>query len=589
MKRFFLLTMGVVVIVAGGLFALTLVDINRYKPEIETAARDLTGRTLELRGLVHIGFSLTPTIVVEDVHFGNAEWGSEKNMFHADRVAVKLALLPLLTGTIHVRRLDVRGARLLLEAGPQGEGNWDLAVATDGDISADEDETWALNGLPSVTVENLRLTYRPNMQSLGTEVFLDRADIEPRGNGFGIGMRGDVNGREASLSGFLAGTGAAFSVNDLKLSYDEISVSGKLNGRLPSGRGRIEIDGELVAEAIVLDSFLADANEPVEPGGALFDDAPLPFDLLDTMNGQIDVSVDRLSYKSFDLSDVHIAIELKGGALRMPVFATYAGSRIEAEMTAASGSNPRAGVTLNAPGLDVGRFLAETGATDLVSARGHVGVDLVARGRSVRALMASLDGRVDVVTGRGEIGSDAFELLAKDLLWALIPKGSDAVTAKLTCFVGELEFSSGVGDVTALALVTDKIRTSGEGTVNLGAEKIDLTLHPHPNDPGLLSLATPLRIAGSLTAPDVYPDAGALLRDVAVAVGAGILTGGVGAILPLISFENFDASSSRACMEVIADSRGDEENGHQGVLKATADGAGDIVRDVGDVLTPPFD
>ena len=90
MKRFFLLTMGVVVIVAGGLFALTLVDINRYKPEIETAARDLTGRTLELRGLVHIGFSLTPTIVVEDVHFGNAEWGSEKNMFHADRVAVKV-------------------------------------------------------------------------------------------------------------------------------------------------------------------------------------------------------------------------------------------------------------------------------------------------------------------------------------------------------------------------------------------------------------------------------------------------------------------------------------------------------------------
>ncbi|MBL4863333.1 MAG: hypothetical protein JKY63_00300, partial [Rhodobiaceae bacterium] len=118
-------------------------------------------------------------------------------------------------------------------------------------------------------------------------------------------------------------------------------------------------------------------------------------------------------------------------------------------------------------------------------------------------------------------------------------------------------------------------------------EQIDLTLHPHPNDPGFLSLATPVLIVGALADPSVSPDAGSLLADLAVAVGAGLLTGGVGAILPLISTENFDAESAGACMEVIAGSRGG--GGDTGVLGGAVDGAGGLVRGVGDILTSPFD
>jgi len=588
MKRFFLTTFAVVLVVASGLFALTLVDINEYKPEIEKAVEDLTGRTLRLQGPLHIGFSLTPVVVLEDVHFGNAKWGSQEDMFTADRVAVKLSLLSLLTGDIIVRRLDVRGAKLLLETGLQGDGNWDFVDGGDEAIAEADVDAATLNSLPHLVIEDLQLVYKTDRHDSGTEVFFERAVIEPRGGGFGIGFRGALNGRTASFSGFLQGDAHTFSISNLQMGYDDLSLTGKLNGTLPGAGRPIEIDGELVADEISLDRLLdvtVTSEAPTDDG--LFSDASLPFDFLDVVDGEVDVSIGRLSYHSFDLSEVHVGVALEDGALNAPIFANYMGSRFEARFTATSGNRSGVTVTLNAPGLDIGQVLKEIDATDLVDVRGHVGLDLNARGRSMKALMSSLNGKIDIATGRGVIDSDAFELIAADLLWALMPKGGDADTAKLTCFIGELDFAAGVGEVTALALVTDKIRTSGEGAINLGTEQIDLTLHPHPNDPGFLSLATPVRIFGPLADPSVYPDTGSLLADLAVAVGAGLLTGGVGAILPLISTENFDAESASACMEVIAGNRGGGND--KGVLGGAVDGAGDLVRGVGDILTSPFD
>ncbi|PCJ71593.1 MAG: hypothetical protein COA62_03150 [Rhodobiaceae bacterium] len=584
MKRFFLSISAIIVIVTGGLLALTFVDIDEYKPEIEKIVEDLTGRTLRLEGTLHIGFSLTPVVVIEDVYFGNAKWGSQEDMFTAERVVVKLSLLSLLVGDIDVRRLTVSGAKLLLETGPQGDGNWDFAGG--GDEAAAGADATILNSLPHVVIEDLQLVYKIDLHDSGTEVFFERADIEPRGDGFGIGFRGALNSRIASFNGFLQGDARAFSIGNLQVGYDGLSLTGKLNGTLPGAGRPIEIDGELVADEISLDRLLdvpATSETPTDDG--LFSDTPLPFDFLDVVDGQVDVSIDHLSYRSFGLTDVHAVVALEDGALNAPIFANYMGSRFEARFTATSGSRSGVTVTLNAPGLDIGQVLKEIDATDLVDVRGHVGLDLSARGRSVKALMSSLNGKIDIATGRGIIDSDAFELVAEDLLWALIPKGGDADTAELTCFIGELDFAEGVGEVAALALVTDKIRTSGEGTINLGTEQIDLTLHPHPNDPGFLSLATPVLIVGALADPSVSPDAGSLLADLAVAVGAGLLTGGVGAILPLISTENFDAESAGACMEVIAGSRG----GDAGVLEGAVDGAGGLVRGVGDILTSPFD
>jgi len=586
MKRFLRIVLGTVTIVLLGLFALTFVDINHYKPEIEALAEDLTGRTLQLEGPLHIGFSLRPTVIADKVTFGNASWGKQPHMFHAEEVALRLSLMSLLVGSVSVRELNVTGATLFLERRADGAGNWELGTGSAGETAGDEETS--LQDLPQVIVDDLQLTYDSGRRGDVTEIFLERADIEPRGGGVAIGVRGSVADRIASASGYFEGNAEAFAVSNLKLAYDDLTLTGKLDGVRPTENAPLRVDGVFASSAFVVDTFI-DQTGSATNEGSLFSDAPLPFSVLNLANGEIEVTFEELTYHSLDLKDVHIAVTLKDGAVSVPVFAEYEGHRLEAQLNANDGQQPQASMTLNAPGFDIGQFLKQVDATDLVDVRGHVGVDLSGRGQSVKALMSSLNGKVDIATGRGRIDSSVFELIAADLLWALIPKGSDAGVADLTCFINELNFSNGVGQVAALALVTDKIRTSGTGSINLASETIDMTLHPHPNDPGLLSLATPVNITGPLADPTILPDTTSVLGDIALSVGAGLLTGGVGAILPLISAESFDADASSACLTVLKGSSSSRSNEDDGLLDQAGEGAGDVIRGVGDILSSPFD
>ena len=79
--------------------------------------------------------------------------------------------------------------------------------------------------------------------------------------------------------------------------------------------------------------------------------------------------------------------------------------------------------------------------------------------------------------------------------------------------------------------------------------------------------------------------------DIATAVGAGVFTGGIGAILPMISLDSFDAESASACAQVVAKS-GHGSGGVTGVVKDVTGGVGDVVggavEGVGAIIASPF-
>eukprot|EP00435_Cladocopium_sp_Y103_P067433 s1_g30.t1 len=589
MRKLLFTLLLLVVALVGALYGLTFLDINAYRAEIAALAEEQTGRKLELDGPLNVGFSLTPTIVARDVRFGNASWGSDPTMFAADRVALRLSLISLLAGSVDVTRLDVRGAKVLLETGPGGVGNWVMTEADAHAAPSDSDGQVTTASLPRVVLEDVQVTYKSGRRGDATDVVLTRADIEPRPGGIAVGLVGDVNAVTASASALIVGDESSFRVDDLNLAYGEIGLTGHLIGSRRSANAPITIDGELSASAIDLNA-LGSGSGGSDGQQGLFSKSPLPFNALSALNGEIDVKVDSLTYRNAEFTDLQTAVTLKDGSLSAPIFATYESRRLEAEVSARNSATPTAGIVLSAPGFNIGTFLEEMDATDLLNVDGHIGLDLSARGKSPAELASSLNGKIDVATGRGTIHSSAFEWIAKDLIWALIPKGGESGTADLTCFIGHIDFTGGIGNVSSLALVTSEIRTSGSGTVNLRNETVDMQLKPRPNDPGLLSLATPINVSGPLASPSVLPDTGALLGDLALAVGAGALTGGIGALLPLVSAEHFDAEEASACVEMIAAERGSgsRAGGNGNVLDKAGEGASTIIEGVGDILTSPF-
>ena len=99
------------------------VDFNALKPDISKAVKEATGRDLKLKGEITTEIGLMPTLVMNDVSFGNTPWGSRPEMVDIERIEVKVAILPLLRKTIEVRRLVLVGPDVLIETNASGESN----------------------------------------------------------------------------------------------------------------------------------------------------------------------------------------------------------------------------------------------------------------------------------------------------------------------------------------------------------------------------------------------------------------------------------------------------------------------------------
>src|SRR6478609_11561500 len=113
----------VVPVAAGGIFLATF-DLNGQKPRIQAAVRQATGRELTLDGPIGVKFSLVPTLTVEGAALANAPGGSRPQMATVKRVELELALLPLLSRQVEVRRLLLVAPDILLETDAEGRPNW---------------------------------------------------------------------------------------------------------------------------------------------------------------------------------------------------------------------------------------------------------------------------------------------------------------------------------------------------------------------------------------------------------------------------------------------------------------------------------
>ncbi|TDH58332.1 AsmA family protein, partial [Dankookia rubra] len=112
-------------VVAAGVF-LASFDLNGQKPRIEAAVKQATGRDLTLAGPIGVKFSLVPTLTVEGAALANMPGGSRPEMAKVRRVELELALLPLLSREVEIRRLRLVAPDILLETDAEGRPNWDF-------------------------------------------------------------------------------------------------------------------------------------------------------------------------------------------------------------------------------------------------------------------------------------------------------------------------------------------------------------------------------------------------------------------------------------------------------------------------------
>ncbi len=300
-------------------------------------------------------------------------------------------------------------------------------------------------------------------------------------------------------------------------------LSGALRARL------LDID-DLAPTVGVRDSPRLARERARRPGGRILPDAPIDLPRLQAMDADVRFDAQRVvNVRQLPLERLSAHVRLQGGVLQLdPLELGVAGGRLAGLLRVDARQPPAAlRLDLRARDLQLQKLLpaVELNRASVGQLQGHI--DLSGRGASLAGFLGNASGEASLLMGPGRISNLLLEIAGLD--GAEIVKflmGRDQRVG-LRCAAAGFAVKNGLMTARTLVLDTTDTVIWGGGTINLATEALDLTFHPRPKDVSILSLRSPLRLAGTLGAPDA-----SVARGPAVARAGAVLA--LGAINPLL-------------------------------------------------------
>jgi AsmA protein len=143
----------VVLIIALLLIVPRFVDVNKYKPRIESMVTESTGRAFSIGGNIDLTLFPWAGVSMSDVHLGNAKGFREKDFVSVEYFEVRVKVIPLIFKDLQVKRFVLKGPRIVLEKNKAGRGNWE-DLAKSGELRKPEKRP-APEKSPSFGIKNL--------------------------------------------------------------------------------------------------------------------------------------------------------------------------------------------------------------------------------------------------------------------------------------------------------------------------------------------------------------------------------------------------------------------------------------------------
>ena len=290
---------------------------------------------------------------------------------------------------------------------------------------------------------------------------------------------------------------------------------GEIGGRvtLTHGQGgaRPRLDGSISATNLIPTTLAGDGA-----GDWIFPDTPLPFGSLAAFDAKLDLDIAALSVAGLEVKAVKGALAINEGRLAMSPLAVDFGrakltGRLEAETI---GEPPTVLLALSGIGIDLAAVLAGQESSPQLGGQAGVDIELRGHGLSWASIMAELSGHIRFASVDGWADALLFAPDSATGFAAATFFARGAPRARLDCVAGAFAIENGIARVRHLVLDSQFATVVGQGFVNLGAERIDLTLAPRAKG---LALAgpDPVRFEGHLRVPDKRSDASAEARAIA--------------------------------------------------------------------------
>lgn len=324
----------------------------------------------------------------------------------------------------------------------------------------------------------------------------------------GLGEFPLPDSRPYSLDGHLSGDGGTWRLGDIAASLGDSRAAGWAQVALAGGRPMIRAD--LLTRDLRYRDLVPAASEPTEgqaqvAAGPLFPQVPVPTDWLHLADAIVHLRAERPELPGPPVELLDVRLTVRDGRLEAsPLELQVAGGKITGELALnGRGPIPSADADLAYEGIRLKRAFRGTRFADETAGTLRGQLYLLGTGETVADLADSLRGRAAAVMDDGTLSGLLIEAVGLDVAEALALYIGDDARVPVRCGVAGLDVRSGVAEIRPLVIDTKDSVIRGQGSVDLGAETIDLRLEAQGKDFSPLDPDAPVFVQGDLRAPGI--------------------------------------------------------------------------------------
>ena len=273
--------------------------------------------------------------------------------------------------------------------------------------------------------------------------------------------------------------------------------------------------------------------------GHILPDAPLDARRVRSMDADVRYRANSVTAtKRLPLRALSLHLRLKQGLLTIdPVDFTMPHGLVRGRLRLdARGATPVSRVNFTVSNMRVEDVLPRFQGAAPLDGPLEASANLTGVGDTVHKAAANSNGRVTVALPGGTMRKSLAELMGVNVvpgLFELLSK--DSKQTPLRCALIDFHVTHGVMTARQFVVDTGVVQTTGQGTVSLGSESVNLKIQGHTKKPRLVRIFAPFDVTGSLIKPRMKIEAGPAIAQAGAAVGLGALLSPLAAILPFLA------------------------------------------------------
>lgn len=377
---------AIAALVVVAMFIVTqLVDANRFKPQIQRAVAEATGRTLSIDGDLELDWFPWLSVRVESATLANPAGFAGPPLLTVQQANIGARLFPLLDGRLELDRVRLDGLDVQLHRLADGRANWDGLGGNAVDDPADAASRWSLAGIGGFELRNSTVTLIDDRDASRLVLSSLQADVDPWEQGQPVkwsaaaGVQSGQGNTAGAMQGVRVSSITAWQGDMITLTGTSLTLALRASATAKDGltvRALLpKIEMDLAKDLYALAAFNATLGDSADDRGELkvgavqlnlAADTPqftstLSLDakslraLLVAAGVSAPITTDPAALGAFGLEG---RVALAAGALTVePLTVRLDATTLRGRVTRAAGEAPVTEFALQGDHMDIGRYL----------------------------------------------------------------------------------------------------------------------------------------------------------------------------------------------------------------------------------------